>query len=79
MALSLWSRVPDADDIAGIALVGLLEWAAELAKPYRQQQAPSVCPTWTRSRSPPPRGYLLPTGQREQELERPYDVAYCQR
>lgn len=30
-ALSLWSQVPAAADVAGVALVALLDWAAELA------------------------------------------------
>jgi DNA-binding CsgD family transcriptional regulator/tetratricopeptide (TPR) repeat protein len=32
VALTLWSRVPDAGDVAGTPLVALLEWAAELAR-----------------------------------------------
>jgi DNA-binding CsgD family transcriptional regulator/tetratricopeptide (TPR) repeat protein len=31
MALTLWSAVPDAPEVAGTSLVRLLEWAAELA------------------------------------------------
>jgi DNA-binding CsgD family transcriptional regulator len=80
-ALSLWPQVPDADDVAGMPLVVLLDWAAELAYlTGNNTRAAELVgraielsdvdaePARVASRYERLGTYLLPAGQREQGL-----------
>ena len=81
MALSLWSQVPDAEDVAGTSQVALVEWAAELANltgnSTRAVELMGLAidlsdvdtePAVAASRYERLGSYLLPTGQRERGL-----------
>jgi ATP/maltotriose-dependent transcriptional regulator MalT len=80
-ALSLWSQVPDAADVAGTPLVALLDWAAELANLTGDNTRAVALigraidlsdvdaePARVASRYERLGTYLLPIGQREQGL-----------
>ncbi|MFF5289362.1 helix-turn-helix transcriptional regulator [Paractinoplanes globisporus] len=81
MALTLWPRVPDPDDVAGTPLVALLDWAAELAYLTGNNGRAAeiieraidlsdvgVDPNRAGSRFERLGTYLLPAGRREQGL-----------
>ncbi len=81
MALALWPRVPDAEQVAGTPLVPLLEWAAELANLTGNstravdlmERAIGLAgvdqePAKAAFRYERLGSYLLPTGRREQGL-----------